>query len=193
MLTRFLLLICGTERLISGRAFSSKKCPVPTGIVDKPLPSSKYFPHPSSSPTHKCTLRCSIPCTVSNAGSQGHTSLRTKFSHRPPAKRNRNNSPLFELCAEIVIHPSESGEKEKVQNTTSSSPTRQTRSRGRFRGKRRIHANVGRMWCGGRTSVLLTAVRLASRVCRSHERQRLDSITGPVEHHDSTRDPTHIQ
>ena len=99
-----------------------------TGIVDMPLPSSKCFPHPASSPTRKCTLRCSVPRTVSNVESQGYISLRADLNHRPPTKRSRNNSLLFELCAEIVIRQSESGEKEKVRNTTSSSPTCQTRS-----------------------------------------------------------------
>ena len=85
--------------------------PALTDIVDTPLPSSMCFPRPSSSPTHKCTLRCSVPHTVSSADSQGYTSLRTDFNRHSPAERNRNNSLLFELCTEFVTYPSEFGER----------------------------------------------------------------------------------
>ena len=45
---------------------------------------------------------------MSNAESQGYISLRADFNHHPPTKWNWNNSLLFEPCAEIVIHQSES-------------------------------------------------------------------------------------
>ena len=62
--------------------------------------------------------------------SPGDTPLYVRISiFTPPTKRDRNNLLLFELCAEVVTYPSESGERENVQNTTSSSPTCQTRPR----------------------------------------------------------------
>jgi len=51
---------------------------------------------------HKSALFDAQFHAVSNAEFQGYTSLRADFNHHPPTKRNRNNSLLFELCAEIV-------------------------------------------------------------------------------------------
>jgi len=76
-----------------------------TGIVDTPLPSLKYFPRPSSSLAHKCTLRCPIPRIVSNAKSKGCTSLQANFDHRPLGNGGQyNSSPLFEFCTKVVTN-----------------------------------------------------------------------------------------